>query len=255
MSRASRCHATRPGLRDQGTVFPRSVSAERRRLYFSRASEFNRGSVSKTIAPPESTLFPSSLRQVFVWCLPALLLGAALRVSLMVQMPHAFFHDDSPDFLQTPERLLHEGKFDIHAKKTFLTPIVFTVPFLLPAPPLVTISLFQHVLGLVLVFVVGGLGRLWFQHWKWFIIPITLLTAANPFMLWYEHTIMAETLFVFCTALVAFAGTLYCLDRSAALGRASRRNAQRLKEESRSRKAAFPRGAPPLRRRGQCIER
>jgi hypothetical protein len=132
----------------------------------------------------------------------------------MWQMPYAFYHDDTPDFLTTPDRLLFDHKLELHAKKTFLVPTVFTVPFVLHIPALIAIPVFQHAVGLGLVVVVGLLCRLWFRSWKIFIVPLTILTAANPFLLWYEHTLMAETIYVFCTALVALAGTLYVLERS-----------------------------------------
>ena len=183
-------------------------------LCFPRPSAFNRRPVSVIIHRVKSVTLQPSARELLIWCAPALLLGAALRIALMMQMPNGFLHDDSPDFLQTADRLLHEGEFDIHGKKTFLTPVVFTIPFLIRAAALTAIPAFHHLLGLGLVVVIGSLCRLWFKHWKWFIVPLTLLTATNPFLLWYEHTLMAETLFVFCTALVALAGTLYALDQS-----------------------------------------
>ena len=151
----------------------------------------------------------------FLWfCVPALVIGLALRVALIAHLPYAYFHDDAPDFLTTPDRLLHQWKWEVHQKKTFLTPILFTLPFLVKAPALVAIPIGQHLLGLVLVLLVGLLCRLWFVLWKLFIIPLTLLAAANPFFLWYEHTLMAETVFVLCTLVVACAGTLYVLDPS-----------------------------------------
>ncbi len=149
------------------------------------------------------------LRELLRCCLPALVIGLVLRVVLTVQMPFAYFHDDAPDFLTTPDRLIHEHKFELHEKKTFLVPVLFSLPFALPLPALATIPIAQHVLGLGLIVLLGALCRLWFSAWRAFIRPLTLLAAVNPFFLWYEHTIMAETIFVFCTVLVALTGTLY----------------------------------------------
>jgi hypothetical protein len=163
----------------------------------------------------ESSHSPSpsraALRELLLWCLPALLLGLALRIVLTVHLPYAFFHDDAPDFLTTPDKLLFEHTFELHGKKTFLVPFLFTVPFLLHLPALLFIPVAQHLLGLVMVVLVGGLVRLWFAQWKIFIVPLTVIAAANPFLLWYEHTLMAEAIFVFCTVLLALAGTLYAL--------------------------------------------
>ena len=149
-------------------------------------------------------------------CAPALLIGLLLRIALTAQLPFAYFHDDTSDFLVTADRLLNDSSLQIHGKKTFLVPVVYTVPFLVRAPALIVVPIFQHLLGLGLVLLVGLLCRLWFQKWRVFIIPLTVLAALNPFYLWYEHTLMAETIFVFATVLVAVAGTLYALEQSRA---------------------------------------
>lgn len=149
-----------------------------------------------------------------MWSLPALVVGLVLRVVLSVQMPYAYFHDDTPDFLTTPHRLFEEGKFHLHGKKTFLVPLVFTVPFALPVPVLQTVPVLHHLIGLGLVMIVGALCRLWFRHWKLVIVPATLACAVNPFLLWYERTLMAETIYIFCTAALVLAGTLYAEART-----------------------------------------
>jgi len=169
----------------------------------------SRRPVSRIFASTQAFLRQPQLREVLRWCLPALVVGLILRIALTVHMPYAFYHDDASDFLTTPDRLMTEHKFELHEKKTFLVPVLFTLPFALPAPALVTIPLAQHVLGLGLIVLIGALCRLWFTGWKVVIVPLTLLAAINPFYLWYEHTIMAETVFVVCTVLVALAGTLY----------------------------------------------
>lgn len=170
----------------------------------------------RILAPIKNTLRDPRTREFLAWCLPALLAGLALRVVLIAHLPYAYFHDDAPDFLYTPDQLFREFELKLHSKKTFLSPILFTIPFFLPGPVLVTVPILQHLLGLGLVVLVGLLVRLWFRHWKWWIVPLTVLTAINPFFIWYEHTIMAESHFVFCTVLVAVAGSLYALEQTRA---------------------------------------
>jgi hypothetical protein len=155
-----------------------------------------------------------AIREFLAWCLPALIIGLALRVLLTWQLPYAYYHDDAPDFLCTPDKLLKDHEFELHAKKTFLVPMLYTVPFLIGLPALIVIPIFQHALGLGIVLLVGLICRLWFKHWKVFILPLTLLTAVNPFFLWYEHTLMAETIYIFCTLLVVLTGTLYTFEQS-----------------------------------------
>lgn len=148
-------------------------------------------------------------RELLLWCLPALVLGLALRIALSMHLPYAYFHDDTPAFLDTTHRWLTRHEFEVHEKKTFLVPILYTLAVVLPVPAIITIPIFQHALGLGLVLIIGALCRLWLVKWRAWILPLTCLVAANPFLLWWEHVLMAETAFVFCTALVALAGTLY----------------------------------------------
>ena len=69
-----------------------------------------------------------------------MLLAIGMRVALTVAMPYAYFHDDAPDFLTTPDRLIHEHKWELHEKKTFLVPMLFTIPFALPVPNFFTVT-------------------------------------------------------------------------------------------------------------------
>jgi hypothetical protein len=159
-------------------------------------------SVAKAFRNPD-------IRQLLAWCLPALLAGFMVRAALTWQLPFGHYHSDTPDFLTTPDRLLFDHRFELHTKKTFLAPVFFTLPFLLHVPALIAIPAVQHLLGLGLVVLIGLICRLWFVHWKWFIVPLTLIAALHPALLWFEHTLMAETIFLFCTVLLAVAGTLY----------------------------------------------
>ncbi|MGB8170109.1 MAG: hypothetical protein WCF18_21575 [Chthoniobacteraceae bacterium] len=161
-------------------------------------------------------LWNPRVRELLAWCLPALAVGLALRVLLTCQMPFGYYHADSPDFLTTPESLLLDHRFELHMKKTFLVPFFFTPPFLLHVPALIAIPIAQHLLGLALALMVGVLCRLWFVHWKWFVVPLTMITAVDPALLWFEHALLAETLFVFCTVLLAVAGTLYASQQTRA---------------------------------------
>lgn len=142
-------------------------------------------------------------------CLPAILLGLFLRVWLTAQMPYSFIQPDSMDLLATPDHLFKNGVWYIAPKKTFLTPLLYTLTFFLPFPALSTIAIGQHALGLLLILMVGLISRLWFRQWL-FLTPITtLLTALNPTLLWYEHTLMAESHYVFCVVLTALTGTWF----------------------------------------------
>ncbi len=124
-------------------------------------------------------------------------------------MPYGQFHFDTPDFLQTPFDLLQRHRLTLHNKKTFLVPLLYTVPFLLHVPALIAIPAGQHLLGTLLVLMTGALARLWFAWWRALIVPLTVLVAVHPSLLWFEHTLLAETVYVVCVVWAALAGTLF----------------------------------------------
>ena len=146
----------------------------------------------------------------FLWyCVPGVVAALIVRACLTAAMPYGVFHFDTPDFLQTPYDLLHGHRLTLHNKKTFLTPLLYTVPFLLHVPALLVIPAGQHLLGTLLVLMAGGLARLWFTFWRALIVPLTVLVALNPSLLWFEHTLLAETVYVVCVVWAALAGTLF----------------------------------------------
>ena len=146
----------------------------------------------------------------FLWyCVPGVCAALLVRARLTAGLPYAQFHFDTPDFLQTPYDLLHSHRLTLHHKKTFLTPLLYTLPFLLRLPALLVIPVGQHLLGTLLVLMVGALASLWFTFWRWWIVPLTILTALQPSLLWFEHTLLAESAYVFCVVSAVLAGTIF----------------------------------------------
>ncbi len=150
-------------------------------------------------------------REFLYFCAPALLVGLILRGLMTWQMPFGYMQFDTADFLLTVHRLLSRGHFVIHSKRTFLVPLLYTLPFLLKVPALIVIPIAQHLLGLGVVFMSGLLTRLWVRFWRWVIVPLTLLVAANPNLLWFEHTLMSESVYIFFVFALALAATLFTL--------------------------------------------
>ncbi len=148
------------------------------------------------------------LGELLRWCLPALLVGLALRAALTWSMPYGYVQYDSSDYLITVDRFIEDHHFFIHDKRSYLTPLLFSAAFLLPVPALITIAAAQHFMGLIATVIVGALVRLWFRFWKIAIIPVTVLFAASPWVIWYEHTIMGEAQYLFFTLITVLAGTL-----------------------------------------------
>jgi hypothetical protein len=148
----------------------------------------------------------------FLWyCVPGVLLGLLLRAWLTVAMPYGYYHPDTHDFMTTAFYLKVHHHFTVHGKTTFLTPVLYTIAFLFRIPAMIVIPFAQHLRGLLLILMVGALGRLWFTFWRWLIIPLTVLAALQPAMIFWEHTLMSESGFVFCAVALALAGTCYAL--------------------------------------------
>ena len=146
----------------------------------------------------------------FLWyCVPGVAVALVVRAWLTASMPYAQFHYDTPDFLQTPYELLCNHRFSLHNKKTFLTPLLYTLPFLFRVPAMLAIPAGQHLLGAALVLMTGALCRLWCVFWRWMIVPLTVLMALHPALLWFEHTLLAETHYLFCVVALALAGTVF----------------------------------------------
>ncbi|MEP6673345.1 MAG: hypothetical protein ABJF10_29620 [Chthoniobacter sp.] len=160
------------------------------------------------IMPPWDLRTPQ-MREFLWFCVPALLLGFILRVVMTWQMPYGYMQFDSTDFLYTVSTFFEKHKVVIHSKRTFLVPLLYTVPYLLHLPALILIPLVQHLSGLGVILMSGALVRLWLASWRWVIVPVTLLIAANPAVLWYEHALMSESAYLFFVFALALTATLF----------------------------------------------
>ncbi len=146
----------------------------------------------------------------FLWyCVPGIAVGFVLRAAFMASMPFGYYHPDTHDFLTTVYSLVIRHHWTIHGKTTFLTPVLYLLAFFPKAPALIVIPLAQHLRGLLMVLFVGALARLWFIRWRWWIVPLTVLAAMQPAVLFWEHTLMSESGFVFCAVMLALAGSVF----------------------------------------------
>ena len=120
------------------------------------------------------TVRSPAFRELLLWCLPALVLGAIARAALNLHFPYGYFQGDTPDFLVTASRFVKSHALVIHGKKAFLAPILFTFPFLLHIPALIIIPIVQHLAGLAATIAAGGIVRCWFRLWRWFIVHTSI---------------------------------------------------------------------------------
>jgi len=156
----------------------------------------------------------ASTRELLLWCLPALVCGGIARLLLIIHFPYTYLHPDSPDFLVTANAFLIHHRFVLHGKKSFLGPILFTLPMVLKMPSLLVVSWAQHFLGLIYVVMAGAIVRCWTTLWRWWIVPATLLVALNPASLYYEHALIAESQYLWCVTALVLAGSAFALHRT-----------------------------------------
>ncbi|MCC6355459.1 MAG: hypothetical protein IT577_16330 [Verrucomicrobiae bacterium] len=143
-------------------------------------------------------------------CVPALILGAALRAHFCLEAPYGFFLSDTRDFIDAARNFL-KGPLGVFGgdSRTFLAPVLYSVPVALGAPLLRVVPWGQHAIGLAMIVLAGLLCAAWLRRWRLWIVPVTLLAAAHPTVLWYEHMALPESMFVALAVATAAAVALF----------------------------------------------
>ena len=134
-----------------------------------------------------------TLKRCLLFCAPALLLGLWLRAQALIATPEAMLTADTNSYWDSVARLWNDGKFDIPEKRRWLYPLLLMAAPALPGNTPQAVALAQHALGLLAIIGVGWIaGQL--TRWRMFVVPMaTLLFAASPRGLAYEHQIIADS--------------------------------------------------------------
>jgi hypothetical protein len=140
-----------------------------------------------------------------VWALPAILLGAIIRVLLISYLPYALWGADSRSYYSFAHQLLANSYITLDEKRRYLYPILMLFVSVLPGSPLRWVAFFQHALGLVTLVPLAYVVRKNFVFWRLWVMPVTGLFTCLPVMVWYEHEVLGETVF-FSMLVWAFAG-------------------------------------------------
>lgn len=143
-------------------------------------------------ASMNSAAAPWTFRRCLWWCLPALIVAAALRLSFLVAIPEAYYGSDSNSYFSTTARLYTKGKFKIEEKRRWLYPLLLTAAPPLPGSVPQTVAVVQHLLGLAMIPGIGWVAGSVARFPGPTALATTLLAAIWPRMLWYEHEIVAE---------------------------------------------------------------
>jgi hypothetical protein len=145
------------------------------------------------------------LREACCWAIPALLFGAGLRVLFLSYLPYAFWGADSRSYFSFAHRLISELYVSLDEKRRFLYPILMVPVALLPGAPLRWLAILQHAFGVATLLPLAYVVRKTFVFWRLWIVPVTVLFAGLPVVLWYEHELLGENVF-FALLVWAFAG-------------------------------------------------
>ena len=129
------------------------------------------------------SLWTPDLRLALLLCMPAVVVALGLRLWLTYHMPYGFVHGDTAQQVVTGLKLVEQGIFEIDQKKTFLTPLLYSLPALADIPVLYFSAALQHFFGVLLVVIIGLLTKAWLPAWRLWIIPLTLLIAIDPILL------------------------------------------------------------------------
>jgi hypothetical protein len=135
------------------------------------------------------------LRDVLLWSVPALLIGAVLRLILIHTSPYAFWGADSRSFMGFTNGVLTDFYFSINEKRRYLYPLFLFPVSLLPGGTLRWLAWIQAGLGLASIFPLAYMVRKIFVGWKMWIVPVTVLYAGMPVFMWFEHELIAESVF------------------------------------------------------------
>ncbi len=139
---------------------------------------------------------PFTWRQCLWLCVPALVVGAILRIWLSVAIPEGFFGPDSNSYFETTTRAWLKHSLKVSDKRRWIYPVLLVPTPLIPPSPARVIPIAQHAVGLVTILGLGWIvGNLTRFRGLW--VPlVTTLYAVWPRTLWYEHEIVAESIFL-----------------------------------------------------------
>lgn len=135
------------------------------------------------------------LRDALVWAVPAIIFGAVLRGLLLSYLPYAYWGSDSRSYYGFTEQFLDSWKISLYDKRRYLYLIGMLPVTLLPGSPLKWLAWLQHGLGLLTLVPLAYCVRKAFAGWKAWVVPVTVLYAGLPILLWYEHELLAECVF------------------------------------------------------------
>jgi hypothetical protein len=145
------------------------------------------------------------LADSLLWVVPALIFGGLLRVLFISYLPYAFWGADSRSFYTFAHKFLSHGALSLGDKRRYLYPLLMLPVSYLPGGPLRWLPVFQHALGWITLVPLAYAVRKTLVLWRVWIVPVTVIYAGLPIIVWCEHELLGDTLF-FALLVWTFAG-------------------------------------------------
>jgi hypothetical protein len=139
------------------------------------------------------------------WALPALIFGGVLRLLLTNYLPYAMWGADSRSFYTFAHKFVGTGALSLGEKRRYLYPLLMLPVSYLPGGALRWLPILQHTFGCLTLLALAYVVRKTLAYWRLWIVPVTLVYAGLPIVLWCEHELLGDHLF-FCLLIWSFAG-------------------------------------------------
>ncbi|MEO7933968.1 MAG: hypothetical protein ABIT76_12505 [Chthoniobacterales bacterium] len=143
-------------------------------------------------------------------CLPALILSAVIRCTLLAGWRDGFyFGPDSEGYWRGVYSFFHHGGFDVASKRSWGYPALQLLSPFGPLSPGFTAALIQHFVGWIAIFPLAAIVRRLIPEWRWFVVPITVVFALDPLLAFWEHILIADSLLVTLGLAIGWAALVY----------------------------------------------
>lgn len=139
------------------------------------------------------------------WVVPALIFGGLVRILLINYLPYAFWGADSRSYYSFAHKFLASGALSLGDKRRYLYPLLMLPVSYFPGGPLRWLPIFQHAFGWMTLVPLTYVVRKTLALWRLWIVPVTMIYAALPIVLWSEHELVGDNLF-FALLVWTFAG-------------------------------------------------
>ena len=162
--------------------------------------------LSQTTSAPQT-------RRLWLWCIPALLLGGLLRFWLLQGWQVGLYYGpDSQTYWAPISHAEKGGRLEISQTRPWLYTHLMRATRLPSVPPARSAVLFQHFLGWLLILPLADILSRLTPRWRWWILPVTILYGCHPQLLFWEHVLIADSLFIGISLLACWAFLRFWLE-------------------------------------------